>query len=175
MYDDRDQDITDPVNGVDIVITRVGKGIDTKYTESVKTGIFKLVTPDQMNECHDLIASVKKQYFYNKENAALLVIANLSGIALSRSENEIFTITDNTNNVLKFPSSIVDDAMILAEEDTELLATRARVDNKNRKQRDYPSGNANGNVEVIAEIDDNSELTANEADDILAELNSLNN
>lgn len=175
MYDDRDQDITDPVNGVDIVITRVGKGIDTKYTESVKTGISKPVTSDQMNECHDLVASVKKQYFNNKENAALLVIANLFGIALSCSESEIFTITDNTNNVLKSPSSIVDDATILTEEDTELLATRARVDNKNRKQRDYPSGNANGNAEVIEEIDDNSELTANEADDILAELNSLNN
>lgn len=103
MYDDRDQDIIDPVNGVDIVITRVGKGIDTKYTVSVKTGISKPVTPDQMNECHDLMASVKKQYFNNKENTALWAIANLSGIALSRSESEIFTITDNTNNVLNVP------------------------------------------------------------------------
>lgn len=175
MYDDRDQDITDPVNGVDIVITRVGKGIDTKNTVPVKTGISKPATPDQMIECHDSISSVKRQYFNNKENAAFLAISNLSGIALSRSESEIFTITNNTNNVLKSPSSIVDDATILAGEDTELLAMRARVNNKNRKQRDYPSGNANGNVEVITEIDDNSELTANEADDILAELNSLNN
>ena len=175
MYDDRDQYITDTVNGVDIVITRVGKRIDTKNTVPVKTGISKLATPDQRIECHDSISSVKKQYFNNKENAAFLAISNLSGIALSRSESEIFTITNNTNNVLKSPSSIVDDATILAGEDTELLAMRARVNNKNRKQRDYPSGNANGNVEVITEIDDNSELTANEADDILAELNSLNN
>lgn len=123
MYDDTDQDITDPVNGVDIVITRVGKGIDTKYTVSVKTGISKPATPDQMIECHDLIASVKKQYFNNKENAALWAIANLSCIALSRNESEIFTITNNTNNVLKSPSSIVDDETVLAKEDTELLAT----------------------------------------------------
>lgn len=173
MYDESDQDITDPANGVDIVINRIGKDIDTKYTVMAKPGVSQPVTPDQMNKCHNLIDAVKQQYFDKSENEAILAVTNLSGIALSSSDSDVLAISDNTKNLLKSTSAVVGDATVSAEEDPELKAMQANAVSNNTTQSNHSSAKPNEDVEIVAEIEDDNELTSVETDEILAELNDL--
>jgi len=85
-YDEADQDITDPVNGLDIVITRVGKGLNTEYSVMVAPvsakNPQKPVTKEQMAEAVDLPAYIRSNFFRGEERKALAAVSNIAGIAV---------------------------------------------------------------------------------------------
>ncbi|MDE4297048.1 hypothetical protein PXK56_17825 [Phaeobacter gallaeciensis] len=82
LYDDSGQDITDPTSGVDIVITKTGKGLNTEYDVAVAPGVSKPVTPDQLNGAEDLPKFIEANYFRGEEQKALNAIQQIAGIAV---------------------------------------------------------------------------------------------
>ncbi|WLR90873.1 hypothetical protein [Shinella zoogloeoides] len=84
QYDDAGQDITDLANGVDIVITRSGKGMNTEYTVNVKPGVSKPVHKDAIAKCHDLPEHIQKEFFRGDETKALNAIGQIAGIPQSK-------------------------------------------------------------------------------------------
>lgn len=84
QYDDAGQDITDLLNGVDIVITRSGKGMNTEYTVNVKPGVSKPVKADAIAKCHDLPDHIAKEFFRGDETKALNAIGQIAGIPQSK-------------------------------------------------------------------------------------------
>lgn len=85
MYDDAGQDICDLQNGLDIVVSRSGKGLNTEYSVAAKPGVSAPVSsPDIYNRCHDLKAYVEREFFKGDEQKALNAIAQVSGVAIPR-------------------------------------------------------------------------------------------
>lgn len=82
LYDDSGQDITDPTSGVDIVITKSGKGLNTEYDMAVAPGVSKPVTPDQLTGAADLVQFIEANYFRGEEQKALNAIAQIAGVAV---------------------------------------------------------------------------------------------
>lgn len=80
QYDDEGMDITDLSAGVDIVVTRSGKGLNTEYTVNVKPGVSKPVAKDALSKCHDLHEHIAKEFFRGDETKALNAIGQIAGI-----------------------------------------------------------------------------------------------
>jgi hypothetical protein len=82
IYDDAGQDITDPLSGVDIIITKTGKGLNTKYDVAVSPGVSKPVPLDVLTRTIDLHAFIAQNYFRGEEQKALNCIAQIAGVAV---------------------------------------------------------------------------------------------
>jgi hypothetical protein len=82
IYDDAGQDITDPTSGVDIIITKTGKGLNTKYDVAVSPAPSKPVNPDILTRTVDLHAFIAQNYFRGEEQKALNCIAQIAGVAV---------------------------------------------------------------------------------------------
>lgn len=82
LYADSGQDITDVQNGIDIVITKSGKGLNTEYDVAAAPGVSKQVTPDQLADAQDLPAFIEANYFRGEEQKALTAIQQVAGIAV---------------------------------------------------------------------------------------------
>jgi hypothetical protein len=73
-------DITDPVSGMDIIIERKGKGLDTEYTVMPSPKSDK-VDPKVLEKGIDLLAYIEREHFrVGEEEKAIRSIANISGI-----------------------------------------------------------------------------------------------
>lgn len=75
-------DITDPNTGMDLMIERSGKGLDTEYKVMPKPGA-KPVAKGVMDKCIDLRAYVEKEFFRGEETKALTHISNLTGVSVT--------------------------------------------------------------------------------------------
>lgn len=88
LYDDAGQDITDPVNGADIIITRTGKGLNTNYDVAIAPSIpgqpFKAVPLETITRAPNLHDFIATNYFRGEEQKALNAIANIAGVAIPR-------------------------------------------------------------------------------------------
>lgn len=82
VYDDAGRDITDPVSGVDIIITKTGKGLNTKYEVMVDPAPPKPVSPDVLGRTTDLHEFIAQNYFRGEEQKALNCIAQIAGVAV---------------------------------------------------------------------------------------------
>lgn len=82
IYDDAGQDITDPMTGVDIIITKTGKGLNTKYDVAVSPAPSTPVKPDVLTRAVDLHAFIAQNYFRGEEQKALNCIAQIAGVAV---------------------------------------------------------------------------------------------
>lgn len=86
LYDDSGVDIFDHTNGMDLVITKTGKGLNTTYDVQVlplapgKT--FAPVTQDMLNQATNLDDWIESNYFRGEEQKALNAIAQIAGIAI---------------------------------------------------------------------------------------------
>ncbi len=83
-YAKADVDITSATEGVDIVITRVGKGLNTEYSVMAAPGVSKPVTKAQMEKCTDLHAFIKGKFFRGDEQKALNAISTISGVVVPK-------------------------------------------------------------------------------------------
>lgn len=88
LYADAGQDITDAVEGSDIIITRTGKGLNTNYDVAIAPSVpgkgFEPVTKEQMARAKDLSEFIASNYFRGEEQKALNAIAQIAGIAIPR-------------------------------------------------------------------------------------------
>lgn len=84
LHLDFGQDITDPENGVDIIITRTGKGLNTNYDVAVAPGKSQPVTPEQLARAKDLQEFIRSNYFRGEEQKALNAIQQFAGISVPR-------------------------------------------------------------------------------------------
>jgi hypothetical protein len=82
VYDDAGRDITDPVSGVDIIITKTGKALNTKYEVMVDPAPPKPVSPDILSRTTDLHEFIAQNYFRGEEQKALNCIAQIAGVAV---------------------------------------------------------------------------------------------
>lgn len=88
LYADAGQDITDPLTGSDIVITRTGKGLNTNYDVAIAPNVpgkpFEPVTAAQIAKAKDLNEFIAQNFFRGEEQKALNAIAQIAGIAVPR-------------------------------------------------------------------------------------------
>lgn len=82
VYDDAGRDITDPLSGVDIIITKTGKALNTKYEVMVDPAPPKPVSPDVLARTTDLHEFIAQNYFRGEEQKALNCIAQIAGVAV---------------------------------------------------------------------------------------------
>lgn len=86
QYAEAGQDLTDLANGIDLVVTRTGKGLNTEYSVNIKPGASAPLKADTLSKCHDLHAHIAREFFKGEENKALNAIAQISGITVPRIE-----------------------------------------------------------------------------------------
>ncbi|QNH71644.1 hypothetical protein V1VFAS_115 [Rhizobium phage V1VFA-S] len=82
VYDDAGKDITDPLTGVNIIITKTGKGLNTKYDVMVDPAPSKPLSADILTRTPDLHAFIAQNFFRGEEQKALNCIAQIAGIAV---------------------------------------------------------------------------------------------
>jgi len=115
LYAQNDQDITDPVKGVDIVIRRSGKGLNTEYQVMVSPGISQPVPAEVVAKAVDLQAYIETNYFKGDEQKALNAITQIAGIALPRLGQAAATsgaLGRSPTPALSSPSAVVEGAVV---------------------------------------------------------------
>lgn len=85
LYADSGVDILDPIEGLDIYITKTGKMLNTKYDISVAPqipGKAKVpITDAQLRSCNDLQKFIAENHFRGEEQKAMNLISQFSGVA----------------------------------------------------------------------------------------------
>lgn len=76
-------DITDPQTGMNLVVERSGKGLDTKYQIMTTPTGPKTVAKGVMEKCVNLKELVEKEFFRGDEVKAITAISNMTGISLT--------------------------------------------------------------------------------------------
>lgn len=91
LYDDSDVDIFDHTMGMDVVITKTGKGLNTSYDVAVVPlapgKSFAPVTQDQINQAANLDDWIQSNYFRGEEQKALNAVAQIAGISIPQIGN----------------------------------------------------------------------------------------
>jgi hypothetical protein len=82
IYDDAGQDITSPLTGTDIIVTKTGKGLNTKYDVAVSPAPSAPLSADVLGRVTDLHAFIAQNYFRGEEQKALNAIAQIAGVAV---------------------------------------------------------------------------------------------
>lgn len=155
------QDILDPNEGIDISITKTGKGLSTEYQVNAAAGTSKPVTKKQLSECHDLVEYIKKEFFKGEEQKALNQIAQLSGIKVARIGARTPT------PALTSKAAAVEDMI-----DEDDLADAAEEEPK--KPASKPTAAAEKPAAAKAEaVEEEPAFDADDVDDVLADLDNL--
>jgi hypothetical protein len=84
LYMDSGQNIIDAEAGLDIVITRSGKGLNTEYDVAVAPGAPKAVPAAVFTNLPDPLAYIEREYFRGEEQKALNAIAQIAGVAVPK-------------------------------------------------------------------------------------------
>jgi hypothetical protein len=98
LYDDQGINVFDHASGVDFVITRTGKGLNTQYDVAVmplapgKT--FKPITADQVNQSENLDDFITLNYFRDgDEQKALNAVATIAGVRVPQISSDTSGLT----------------------------------------------------------------------------------
>lgn len=110
VYADEDIDLTDPIEGSDILIMKTGKGLNTEYSVTVSPSPKKIpVTAEQLSKCADLKKMIAENYFRGEEAKALSAIAQIAGVPVP----SLGRITASTPTAaLTAASAVVEDATV---------------------------------------------------------------
>jgi hypothetical protein len=146
-YAGEGQDILDPNNGIDLIIERTGKGLNTEYSVMVAPGVSKPVPKGVVDRLPSFDEYVEKELFRGDERKALTAISNFSGIAVGG----LTAISGPSSTTKMLTSSTVEDAVIeetpaaaapavdpeLAKVAEELVAEEAPVEtDEEREERE---------------------------------------
>lgn len=74
-------DITDPLSGTDIIITRTGKGLNTEYTVATAP-VSKPIDKGVLKKTTDLPKFIEQKWFRGEERKAVNAISQISGMSL---------------------------------------------------------------------------------------------
>jgi len=189
QYDDAGQDITDLANGVDIVVTRTGKGMNTEYTANVKPGVSKPVKKDAIAKCHDLHDHIAKEFFRGDETKALNAIGQIAGIPQSKliaiaggaAAGATAALTAGTSNAARTPAAALTSTATAVEDATETSAATTEVTDAELEaavaavEEAAPAEPAAQPAQAAATAApaQNDALSSAEVDDVLAELDGL--
>lgn len=106
-YLSQEIDMLSPTEGVDFVIERVGKGLNTEYNVMVAPKS-KPVPADVYERMPDLDEYIQRELFKGDEPKALRAIGNFSGISVSTTA----ALTGPATTARRLASSVVDDAIV---------------------------------------------------------------
>jgi len=110
LYLQAGQNILDSNEGVDIIITRTGKGLQTNYDVAVAPGVSKPVLAATIQNATNLRTHIEKNFFRGEEQKALNAIAQIAGVAVPRLGSSTSATTPTA--ALTAPSVAVEDAVI---------------------------------------------------------------
>jgi hypothetical protein len=205
LYDDSGVDIFDHQMGMDIVITKAGKGLNTSYDVAVvplapgKT--FAPVTQDQINQTTDLDNWIQVNYFRGEEQKALNAVAQIAGIAVPQighmTATPVAALTSSAATVAgatvqapavvpQTPAAAVAAAgitMTAAEMQAEIQRQAAMMVQQQNQQAALAAAAAAATISaptarpaaVVTAETPISDLGQDEQDALLAELNSIGN
>lgn len=181
QYDDAGQDITDLQTGVDLVVTRSGKGMNTEYSVIAKPGVSKPVKADAVTRCIDLHEHIAKEFFRGEETKALNAIGQIANIPQSKliaiaggaaaghtaaltSGVAETTPTRTPTAALSSTAAAVEDAQVVEEVAPAAVAVAAVAEPAPAVAAASPTAAAVAEGEI---------LSSAEVDDVLAELDGL--
>lgn len=84
QFAEEGEDVLDLASGMDIAISKSGKGLNTEYTVNVAPGQSKPVDKAIWGKLTDVFQYVQREFFRGEEQKALNAIAQISGITLPR-------------------------------------------------------------------------------------------
>ena len=139
-------DAFDPTTGIDIVIERVGKGLNTEYSVMPSMGKSAPVTKEQLGKVIDLYAMVGHEFFRPGDEAkALSILADSTGLAIPA-----ITGPRSGNAALLTATKPVDDGS--AAEATQKLADERAKREAEKAELDEIAAASAGLVEEDDEI-----------------------
>jgi hypothetical protein len=118
QFAEEGEDVLDAKTGMDIAITRSGKGLNTEYTVNVAPGQSKPVTKAHLEACHNLVDHIAKEFFKGDENKALSVISQTAQINVPRLASKTPTAA-LTSKAASVPADDADDAAADLAQDLE--------------------------------------------------------
>lgn len=127
QFDEEGEDILDANEGLDITITRSGKGLNTQYAINTAPGKSAPVPAAALKNCHDLHKHIEQEFFRGEEAKALAAIAQISGISmplLSSGGGVAAAVGRTPTAALASSAAAVEDA---EDEDVDLDALNEEV------------------------------------------------
>jgi hypothetical protein len=170
QYAEEGEDVLDPNSGMDISITRAGKGLNTEYTVNIAPGTSKAVTKAHLKEVHDLTSHINKEFFRGDEQKALNFIAQVAQVSIPRLGNKTPTAALTSRAAQVDPdvdadaladAADLDEAPFETEEKEEVVTTKAAAPTT-QKASSKP-----------AVVEEDVVLDDNDLDDVLADLDSI--
>lgn len=186
LYDDSGIDIFDHAAGMDIVITKTGKGLNTTYDVAVvplapgKT--FAPVTNEQVAQATNLEEWIEINYFRGEEQKALNVVAQIAGISIpqiGKPATPVAALTSSAATVAGATVASAADApaaMTPEQMQAEIKRQAALLAAQQQQQAAVAAANVVSTpVQQTPLTADTSlsDLAQDEQDDLLAALNSI--
>ncbi|QIG69122.1 single-stranded DNA-binding protein [Rhizobium phage RHph_N1_10] len=173
QYAEENEDILDAANGMDISISRAGKGLNTEYTVNVAPGKSAPVTKAHLQGCHNLTDHIKKEFFRGDEQKALNFIGQVAQINIPRlgSKTPTAALTSKAAQVdPEVDADALADAADLSDVpfDTDETTAPAKATAAATTKTTASSKPAAPVVEEDAVV-----LDDNDIDDVLADLDSI--
>lgn len=169
QYAEEGEDILDAAGGMDISITRAGKGLNTEYTVNVAPGKSLPVKQAHLKDCHNLTDHINKEFFRGDEQKALNFIGQVAQVNLPRlgSKTPTAALTSKA-------------AQVDPDVDEDALADAADLEEVSDEQEEAPAPAATKTVAAKtsstpakAEVEEDVVLDDNDLDDVLADLDSI--
>lgn len=183
IYADSDIDITDMATGIDIIITRSGKGLQTEYDITAAPGVSKPVTKEQMGKAEDLNEFIATNFFRGEEQKALNSIAQITGIAVPQIGGTAATTptaaltssavsVEDAAPVVETPAQVDPQVAEAAKRRAELIAAQQEAAAE-LAALETPAPAADSTPAPVVEAETETGLGKSEEDALLAELASL--
>lgn len=164
QFGEEGEDILSPTTGMDIVITRSGKGLNTEYAVNTAPGQnHKPVTADQIKAAIDLNDHIQKEFFRGDETKALAAIGQISGVSYAP---RLAASNRTPTRAITSQAAAVEDAdaeeaalEALEEEEAAPAAAPAKAEAKPAAAPAKPAAPAEASVEedmddILAGLDD---------------------
>lgn len=167
QYDDEGEDILDAESGMDIIITRTGKGLNTQYSVNVAPGKSQPVPAAALKGCHDLLSHIEKEFFRGEEDKAIAAIGQIAGINVPRIGGPS---RGTPTAALTSAASQVEDAEVTEDEDLSVVEELEEEEAPaNKKKAETKSEAKPAAAPKPAEVDDDEV----DLDDVLGDLENL--
>lgn len=160
-------DILDAVEGMDIMITKTGKGLQTEYSVNTAPGASKPVTKAHLGGVNDLKQHINREFFKGEEQKALTFIAQTAQIDVPRLGSAAKTPTAALTSRAATVKQPVEEPEVETVEVDE--GDIAQVEREEEATKPAPKKTVAAAVEEAAEaaVDDG------DIDDVLADLDNL--
>ncbi|OCP22011.1 MULTISPECIES: hypothetical protein [unclassified Ensifer] len=163
QYAEEGEDILDAAGGMDIAITRTGKGLQTEYAVNIAPGASKPVTKQHLTDCHNLTDHINKEFFKGDEKKALNFISQVAQVSLPRLASKTPTAA-LTSRAAQVDPEVDADALADALDLEEAPAEEAPAPVKTAAATTSSAAPAE---EVEVALDDN------DLEDVLADLDNI--